>query len=112
MIFPRQSEEPPTIITWLNRLDLVSALGKDDKLRSFADEITAEGFIAHLNTWDSSTMHGAALCWIAFPRKKADVDSGTFSTNDVRKRMDLRAVTRGRVRFKRDLGLWCWLGCV
>lgn len=98
--FAHTFDEPPEIVCWLNRLDLASGPDHDYKIRAFADEITGKGFTGHLNTWHDGEMHGAAMCWIAFPKRKKDVDSGRFSTNDVRRRTDPRARTSGKVRFK------------
>ncbi|KAK4552473.1 hypothetical protein LTR86_010316 [Recurvomyces mirabilis] len=97
--FPQPFTEPPSVICWLNRLDLPSGRDHDYKLRAFPDTITPAGFTAHLNTWDNGSMSGAAMCWIAFPASKRHVDSGRFSTNDVRKRTQPRERTMGRVRF-------------
>ncbi|KAK3114567.1 hypothetical protein LTR53_006976 [Teratosphaeriaceae sp. CCFEE 6253] len=99
--FPQPFSEPVEVICWLNRLDMASGADHDYKVRAFADEITPEGFTAHLNTWDNGELHGAALCWIAFPKQKLHVDSGRFSTTDVRKRTDPRMKTKGVVKFKR-----------
>ena len=98
--FPRPFKETPQIVCWLNRLDLVSSPDHNYKVWAFADGITPEGFTAHLNTWDDGELHGAAMCWIAFPKRKKHVDSGRFSTNDVRKRTNPRPRTTARVKFK------------
>jgi hypothetical protein len=100
-IFRRPFEKPPHVICWLNRLDLASGPDHNYKLRAFADEVGPDGFLAHLNTWDDGLLHGAAMCWIAFPKSKRNVDCGKFSTMDVRKRTNPRLQTRGKVRFRR-----------
>ncbi|KAK4548660.1 hypothetical protein LTR36_009571 [Oleoguttula mirabilis] len=99
--FPRPFSEPPDIVCWLNRLDLSSGPNHNYKVRAFADGVNSEGFSAHLNTWgDDGELHGAAMCWIAFPKRKKNVDSGRFSTNDVRKRTNPRPKTTSKVKFK------------
>lgn len=98
--FPESFKEPPEVICWLNRLDLASGPDHDYKVRAFADGISSEGFTAHLNTWDDGELNGAAMCWIAFPRHKKHVDSGRFSTLDIRKRSSPRPRTTAKVRFK------------
>ncbi|KAK5135479.1 hypothetical protein LTR08_005267 [Meristemomyces frigidus] len=98
--FPKAFREPPEVVCWLNRLDLASGMEHNYKVRAFADGVDAEGFTAHLNTWDDGELNGAAMCWIAFPRGKRHVDSGRFSTNDVRKRTNPRPKTTGKVKFK------------
>lgn len=98
--FPNPFKKPPEVICWLNRLDLSSGPDHDYKVRAFADTVTSDGFVAHINTWDDGELNGAAMCWIAFPRRKKHVDSGRFSTNDVRKRTTPRPKTTARVRFR------------
>lgn len=100
IFFPHAFQEPPEVICWLNRLDLASGADFDYRIRAFADEITAESFLAHLNTWDSGRMQGAAMAWVAFPRGKKNVDCGTFSTTSVRKKSDPRPRTTGTVKFR------------
>ncbi|KAF2172085.1 hypothetical protein M409DRAFT_17327 [Zasmidium cellare ATCC 36951] len=99
--FPKPFSEPPEVVCWLNRLDLTSGPDYDYKIRAFADEINTESFLAHINTWDNGRMPGAALCWIAFPKGKKNVDSGRFSTKDVRKRTNPRPKTTSRIKFKK-----------
>jgi len=100
VFFPHTFEEPPEVICWLNRLDLASGQEFDYKIRAFADEVTRESFLAHLNTWDNGQMQGAAMAWVAFPRGKKNVDCGSFSTTSVRKKSDPRPRTSGVVNFK------------
>lgn len=97
--FPREFKEPPQVVCWLNRLDLVSGDEHDYKLRAFADDISTTGFSGHLDTWDDGEVHGAAMCWIAFRQGKKRVDSGRFSTTDVRRQTDPRERTTGKVEF-------------
>ncbi|KAK4634686.1 hypothetical protein CLAFUW4_02196 [Fulvia fulva] len=99
--FPKPFAEPPEVVCWLNRLDLSSGRDYDYKIRAFADEINKDSFLAHLNTWDSGRMHGAALCYVAFAKGKRNVESGRISTNDVRKRTNPRSTTTAVVNFKK-----------
>ena len=99
-LFPRPFEEPPEVVCWLNRLDLSSGDERDYKVRAFADEVSCDDFVAHLNTWDDGELNGAAMFWIAFPKGKGHVDSGSFSTTSVRKRSDPRPKTTAKVKFK------------
>ncbi|KAK5757623.1 hypothetical protein LTS12_012225 [Elasticomyces elasticus] len=98
--FPQPFREPVEVVCWINRLDMSSGRDHDYKIRAFADEVDEQGFTAHLNTWDNGELHGAAMCWVAFPKRKPHVDSGRFSTNDVRKRTDPRPKTTAKVKFK------------
>lgn len=40
------------------------------------------------------------MCWIAFPKRKRKVATGTFATSDVRPWHDPRQRNKGRVRFE------------
>lgn len=102
--FPTPFKGPPQVVCWLNRLDLASGSDTDYKIRAYASDITDESFVAHLDTWDQGILNGAAMCWIAFPRDKKHVDSGIFSTHDVRKIYDPRAKNSKRVKFKQKFG--------
>ena len=62
--------------------------------------MTNENFVAHLSTWSDGELNGAAMCWIAFPKQKKNVESGKLSTNDVRKRTNPRPKTSARVKFR------------
>jgi hypothetical protein len=79
----RGGKEPPEVICWLNRLDLQNQPERNHRLHAFATDITPESATFHLATWGNSILNGAAMCYIAFPKNKKKVDSGTFSTDDV-----------------------------
>jgi len=102
--FPKPFHEPPNVVVWLNRLDLGSGIERDYKIRASISEVEGQSFTAHLDTWDDGELNGAAMCWIAFPKRKRNVDSGSFSTHDVRKRTDPRAKTSARVNFQQRFG--------
>ncbi|KAF1980962.1 hypothetical protein K402DRAFT_408778 [Aulographum hederae CBS 113979] len=102
--FPKvQFEDPPAVICWLNRLDLASGGERNYRIRASASNITATTFEAHLDTWGDSVLYGGAMSYIAFPTSKKYVDSGMFSTSDVRPWHDPRPVTRGRVKFRQEM---------
>lgn len=66
-----------------------SANGLDEEAPNFrlsahATHITPQGFRMNLSTWGDSSLTGAGACWIAFPRAKKHVATGTISTSDVR----------------------------
>jgi hypothetical protein len=76
----------------LNRLDLQNHPKRNHRLHAYASDITSESATFHLETWGNSVLNGAALCYIAFPKNKKKVDSGTFSTHDVEKEVDQREI--------------------
>ncbi|KAF4555535.1 Hypothetical protein D9617_2g054960 [Elsinoe fawcettii] len=100
--FPRAFANTPSVICWLNRLDLSSSPDHNYRLRCFASHITKSGFTAHIDAWGDSQLNGAAMCWIAFPSSKANVDSGEINTLDVRSWSDPKEETTGWIKFKRS----------
>jgi len=82
--FPRPFKTDPEVICWLNRIDMESGDDRNWRIRAYASNISKSGFTAHIDTWADSIMNGAAMCWIAFPKRKANVASGSFNTMDVR----------------------------
>ncbi|KAH0604227.1 uncharacterized protein H6S33_006604 [Morchella sextelata] len=99
--FARPYDEPPEVVVWLSAFNMHSE--KDWRVKSFASDITATGFTVHIETWGDSQLCAAAASWIAYPREKADVCSGSFSTTDVRPRDNPRPNTSGPVEFAEDM---------
>lgn len=81
--FRRPFKKDCEVICWLNRLDMAGG-ESNYRIRAYASDVTREGFIAHIDTWADSVLNGAAMCWIAFPKNKKHVQSGSFNTSDVR----------------------------
>lgn len=98
--FPVTFGEPPDVVCWLNRLDLASGGSRNWRLAAYVSNITEKNAIFHIDTWGDSVLHGAAMCWIAFPKNKKRVDCGSFSTSDVRPWYDPRSRNKKRIRFK------------
>jgi len=82
--FPTAFKEEPEVVCWLNRIDMASGDDRNYRIRVYASNVTTKGFTAHIDSWSDSQLNGAAMCWIAFPKRKAHVASGSFSTMDVR----------------------------
>ncbi|KAF2234346.1 hypothetical protein EV356DRAFT_446734 [Viridothelium virens] len=97
--FPRAFTSQPTVVVWLNRLDLRAGDEHNYRLSASATQITRTGFVAHLDTWGDGVLDGAAMAWIAFPAEKRRVASGVVRTADVRSWGDARPRTSGWVRF-------------
>ena len=98
--FPVRFNEPPDLVCWLNRLDMATGSQRNWRINAYSTDVTESTAIFHIDTWSDSILHGAAMCWIAFPRDKKKVDCGNFSTSDVRPPYDPRSRNRNRVRFK------------
>lgn len=82
--FARPFKAEPEVVCWLNRIDMESGEDRNWRVRAYADNVSPQGFSAHIDTWSDSVLNGAAMCWIAFPKGKARVACGSFSTGDVR----------------------------
>lgn len=98
--FPRPFAEPPEIICWLNRIDMASGSDRNWRIRAYASTITPTSFTAHIDAWSDSVLHGAAMCWIAYPARKTRVASGSFSTQDVRSWSNPKPKNSAVVKFK------------
>ncbi|KAI9698893.1 MAG: hypothetical protein M1820_007314 [Bogoriella megaspora] len=97
--FPHPFKEQPTVIVWLNRLDLKSGEEHNYRINASATNVTTKGFMAHLDTWGDGVMNGAAMAWIAFPSEKRRVASGVVKTADVRSWGNPKEKTSGWVQF-------------
>jgi H-type lectin domain len=98
--FPVTFERPPSVICWLNRLDLASDQDRNFRIRCYATNITPSHATFHISSWGDSILNGAAMCWIAFPEGKKHVDSGTIATSDVRQWFNPRPTNSARVAFR------------
>ena len=100
MKFPIAFKEPPSLVCWLNRIDLVSDGDRNFRIRAYATNISRTSATFHITTWGDSVLNGAAMCWVAFPEDKKKVDCGTFSTSDVRQWHNPRPQNSKRIEFK------------
>jgi len=101
--FPRAFKEQPEVVCWMNRIDMATGDDRNWRIRVYASNVTTKGFTAHIDTWSDSILHGAAMCWIAFPKKKAHVASGSFNTMDVRSWSNPKPNNSARVKFDQGL---------
>jgi len=97
--FPRAFKSEPQVICWMNRIDMASGDDRNWRIRAYADNISTKGFTAHIDTWADSVLNGAAMCWIAFPKRKAHVASGSFNTMDVRSWSNPKPSNSSRIKF-------------
>lgn len=87
------------VVCWLSRIDMAGG-ETNYRIRAYATNITPHGFTAHIDTWADSILNGAAMCWIAFPKNKASVQSGNFGTGDVRSWSNPKPKNSARLAFK------------
>ena len=88
------------VVLWLSGLDFSKAYNW--RVRATATEITNEGFTCNVETWDDTILYKADVCWIAHsttPRMR--IESGVFSTNDVRAPKPWANSNKGKVKFGR-----------
>lgn len=97
--FPHSFEEDAQVTCWLNRIDMKGG-ETNYRVRAYATNVTRDGFTAHIDTWGDSIMNGAAMCWIAFPKNKPYVQSGSFGTGDVRSWSNPKPKNSARVGFE------------
>ncbi len=80
--FPRPYAAPPTVIVWLDMLDVDS--GANCRVRAYTTDVTRDAFTVHVDTWQNSKLYGAGVYWAAHSAGRRDICSGTFATGDVR----------------------------
>ena len=98
--FPRAFKSDVDVVCWLNRIDMASGGDRNWRIRAYATNVTSKGFTAHIDSWAHSQLNGAAMCWIAFPKGKSSVASGSFSTSDVRSWSNPKPKNSAMVKFK------------
>jgi len=80
--FPRPYEAPPSVVVWLNELDMGSSAGW--RINAYATNISQTGFTLHIDTWADSVLYSAGDTWIAHSANNPNIASGAFNTQDVR----------------------------
>jgi len=95
--FERPYAAPPQVVVWLNRFEM--GYETNWRVAASASDVTARGFVLHLDSAGDTTLLSASAAWIAFPAAKAGVAGGSFSTSDVRRWDQPEPVTRGQIRF-------------
>ena len=99
--FPHAFKRDCEVVCWLSRLDMAGG-ETNYRLRAYATNMTPHGFTAHIDTWGDSVLNGAAMTWIAFPKNKRLVQSGSFGTGDVRSWSNPKPKNSTRVNFSQN----------
>ncbi|RDB18504.1 hypothetical protein Hypma_000219 [Hypsizygus marmoreus] len=99
--FPKAFGAPPTVIVWLNELDLNEK--HNWRVKATVSDVTSTGFIMHLDTWGDTIMYSATATWIAYPANRPNIMSGSYNIMDVRAWDQPRAVNQGNVQFNKAL---------
>ncbi|KAL8710770.1 MAG: hypothetical protein Q9220_004788 [cf. Caloplaca sp. 1 TL-2023] len=74
--------QPPKVLCWLTTMDM--SKDRNFRIKTFATDIDAKGFTAHIETWDDSILYQAGITWLAYPGNHPNVASGSFGTDDIR----------------------------
>ncbi|KAL1297039.1 hypothetical protein AAFC00_004630 [Neodothiora populina] len=99
--FKRPFQDECKVVCWLSRINMVGG-ESNFRIRAYATKVSPEGFTAHIDTWSDSVLNGAAMCWIAFPKNKPHVQSGSFNTSEVRSWSNPKPNNSARVGFDED----------
>jgi FtsZ-binding cell division protein ZapB len=95
--FENEYPFPPVVVVWL------SALAMDKRtnwrVKTYASQVTTDGFTLHIDTWGDSLLYGAESTWLAYPADTPRVLSGSFNTLQVRLSHPARQITTGTVDF-------------
>ena len=74
--------QTPKVICWLTGVDMDN--NKNWRCNTYATDIDANGFTVHIDSWGDTIMYSASMTWLAYPANQPNVDSGSFSTQDIR----------------------------
>ena len=73
--FSRSFAEPPAVACWLSQIDLYT--GQRYSVTVWASDVDESRFVIHFDALRNSDVWDVAANWIAFPRNKRGVDTGT-----------------------------------
>jgi hypothetical protein len=95
--FGRPYATPPQVVVWLNSLDM--SRDANWRVNAYATDITATGFVIHIDTWADTVLYSGRISWIAYPSNKPNVSSGRYNTQDVRPWDQPRLANSGQATF-------------
>lgn len=78
--FSRAYTNPPGLAVGLNWLDVDKAT--NIRVVAFADNITKDNFLIHINSWSDTTLNSAGCTWLEVTDGDPDYQIGQFSTED------------------------------
>lgn len=76
VVFPHPYQAPPKVVMWLNLLDF--GYVNNERVMTFATDVTRTGFTANINTWGDTKLYGAKISWFAYPARHPEICSGTL----------------------------------
>jgi hypothetical protein len=89
---------PPRVAIGLNMLDLDHR--HNIRVRASATEIRNDHLTLSLSSWQDSIMYSAGCSWLELGEGTADlIQTGVFSTTDVRPWSDVQVITEKRITF-------------
>ncbi|KAH8595971.1 metalloprotease, partial [Bisporella sp. PMI_857] len=89
--------EPPNVVVWLKAFDLSN--GANWRVRALAQNITSTGFDLSIESWADTVIYGATASYVAYPKGKEGVLSGTACSTDHRNWYPAQLANGARVNF-------------
>jgi hypothetical protein len=97
--FTRPYTEPPTVLVWLNSLDV----GKDAncRIKAHASDISIDGFTVNIDSWAETSIYSGRVSFLTFSSGRSDICGGTYTTSDVRNWWDPRPENSAQISFSK-----------
>ncbi|KAF7799211.1 hypothetical protein EIP86_010443 [Pleurotus ostreatoroseus] len=80
--FPRPYQHTPKVVVFLDCLDVDSDY--NTRVKVYPSSVSPVGFYLNIESWGDTVLYRASAYWAAHSPGKANLCSGTFSTNDIR----------------------------
>lgn len=72
----------PKVVVWLSVIDV--GHGSSWRIKSYATDVTAQGFTIHIDSWLDSRLYSAMASWVAYPADTPGIAGGIVSTQSIR----------------------------
>ncbi|KAK6499543.1 hypothetical protein TWF506_004172 [Arthrobotrys conoides] len=101
IVFKTAYSRAPKVTVWLTSTSVSGPGNPKIKVSAPPGKITARGFTIEFTVWGESKLEGIACSWLAHPARSRRIQSGVFSTEDLRSAFSPRKITTDRVTFER-----------
>ncbi|PSS28493.1 hypothetical protein PHLCEN_2v2974 [Hermanssonia centrifuga] len=95
--FAKSYSAPPKVVVWLDSIDVDHEC--NPRVIVFADNIKADGFTIHVDTWGGSRLYLGGATWAAYSASRTDIRSGSYNITDVRSSDKPQLLNAGQVAF-------------
>lgn len=99
--FARKFNSPPKVVCFLKGFDLDKR--RNWRVKTYATEVTAEGFRIHIDAWGDTILHGGEATWVAYESSLPGIVSGTASTTEQRPPEEPQKYNTGFVEFEEGI---------